>query len=121
LHHDGDNSTNADDDGYDCHDCRRDNDHHIVHQSNLPIRTILDREYVRLNLRSDRNVERFDVCLDDDYDCHNRERDNESLSEILCVRHNMSMLKERNMYATQEEGGRCGDRGGAAADTVGMA
>ncbi|MFA6445393.1 MAG: hypothetical protein WCV99_23900, partial [Sterolibacterium sp.] len=35
-----------------------------------------------------------------------------SLSEILCVRHNMSKLKERNMYATQEEGGRCGDRGG---------
>ena len=34
-----------------------------------------------------------------------------SLSEILCVRHNMS--KERNMYATQGEGGRYGDRGGA--------
>jgi len=49
------------------------------------------------------------------------EQTKSSLSEILCVRHNMSKLKERNMYATQEERGRCGDRGDAAADTVGMA
>jgi AraC-like DNA-binding protein len=33
---------------------------------------------------------------------------NQSLSKILCVRHNMS---QRSMYATQTEGGRCGREG----------